>query len=988
MRYFLLLARCGTHQAGLSAKNGVIGRVANHAAVTGAETAKDGLKGVTATAVRLFKYLIPEYYENMKESVKEWVGANSEVLPAGGAGQPQAAAGQPQAAVGQPQAAGLQAARLQALYTKHVIPDELLKYWHGPATGGRAQLRTVAKEGENIAAAKVNLEKDCVAFILKDLLAVDTHPTITRFFTFRGAVNRMLTMALLGFPQDGLSIKKTAAEISTKRMKRVKIFFGRPAAAQALRRASLVLQLTAGVEAFMSAQPQAGDPPTVVALQQGKAHEVLESRLQHLLKVLHYDPDLNVAAATGALVGTAADLTARLNAYLLCPYKFVRLCRRWFPSTYCGSVTSFLQEPSCKLDVAFSAPLQSLALAQDGESSQRGLLLSDSVQEFLEEAALSLLANSLPAERKAAEVKRHEARNISLIGNVSRELLCRSFTRQREAQAAALNAAAAALRKAQRKSWQAYAWEWHNAAPIGLRCTGRILHKSLLPPPSQPLCMPATGGPSEPSEPATGGTSEPSEPATGGLIKRRSDLLKARPRPVRSRAVPEVRDGLATGGVPITAAVRAQCTAERQKRIDDAQFHLDRLNDLRETMPCTRLQWAAWISDNLSELQTRMSGGGAQKRRAELHTRVRPRPDLPRAVTRFQPQADNKYAVTPWGKLLEWRTGWYGLQTASVNIMLYVLRHPEATYVVDIEQHRVEGGRHPYHLSPEFSISDCLSPLSDYEKIFDSEEVVAVHEYEVEFEACPEGGVVLRPTRRLELTTPAKRFERRKGVQATGSEEEDEPAPEEEEEEDSCEDSGEDRESDIFSDCPVVDTDAASDEGSDVSSCSGVSTEDEPATGGGSWRATHGDSTVARPATGGRSWRGPVIFDNGFFRIRDHEQFVFISIHRRWLAPPPHGLGRVPTMSKTVTPATVGCSEDRTKVYLLLRAWMLWRVRSVAGWLEVSDARKRIFAEEAEELVQGLRHIQPQSDGLMGHRVASASLREFTPDIAARVCKT
>eukprot|EP00975_Prorocentrum_lima_P043440 9120336-Prorocentrum_lima.AAC.1 len=63
----------------------------------------------------------------------------------------------------------------------------------------------------------------------------------------------------------------------------------------------------------MSAKPKPGETPTVVAIHQGKVHAVVEERLQRILQMLPYDPDLNFAAATGALLSAAADLTARLQ---------------------------------------------------------------------------------------------------------------------------------------------------------------------------------------------------------------------------------------------------------------------------------------------------------------------------------------------------------------------------------------------------------------------------------------------------------------------------------------------------------------------------------------------------------------------------------------------------------------------------------------------------------------------------------------------------
>ena len=94
------------------------------------------------------------------------------------------------------------------------------------------------------------------------------------------------------------------------------------------------------MQAFMSADPKEGDPPIVVAIHKGKAHALLGNRLQHLLEVMHCDPDLNLVAATGALLATATDALARLNEYLKYPHKFATMCRKWFPATH-GHATTF-----------------------------------------------------------------------------------------------------------------------------------------------------------------------------------------------------------------------------------------------------------------------------------------------------------------------------------------------------------------------------------------------------------------------------------------------------------------------------------------------------------------------------------------------------------------------------------------------------------------------------------------------------------------------
>ena len=94
MVYFLLVGKCGTHQAALSAKSGVIGRAAAAAAKEAGESMD--LEGVTANAVRLFKYLVPDYYEDLKRSTEAWVCKTVDVVPRA-ACQPHAAAGQLQA---------------------------------------------------------------------------------------------------------------------------------------------------------------------------------------------------------------------------------------------------------------------------------------------------------------------------------------------------------------------------------------------------------------------------------------------------------------------------------------------------------------------------------------------------------------------------------------------------------------------------------------------------------------------------------------------------------------------------------------------------------------------------------------------------------------------------------------------------------------------------------------------------------------------------
>jgi len=92
------------------------------------------------------------------------------------------------------------------------------------------------------------------------------------------------------------------------RLKKVLRFFANRDCDQALRRSSLVLQLTGGVEAFMSKGEKDGEEPKVVSLVRGVVHLEVLRRLRRIMAELHRDPVLDAAAATGVLWGAASDL--------------------------------------------------------------------------------------------------------------------------------------------------------------------------------------------------------------------------------------------------------------------------------------------------------------------------------------------------------------------------------------------------------------------------------------------------------------------------------------------------------------------------------------------------------------------------------------------------------------------------------------------------------------------------------------------------------
>ena len=98
------------------------------------------------------------------------------------------------------------------------------------------------------------------------------HPTVTRFFTFRGNLDRMLIMHLIGMPPNVFRLVSTQPREENKgRRNLAQGFFSHPEAPQELRRASLVLQLTGGVEALTAKHATSTGEPVMVSLVKGAA---------------------------------------------------------------------------------------------------------------------------------------------------------------------------------------------------------------------------------------------------------------------------------------------------------------------------------------------------------------------------------------------------------------------------------------------------------------------------------------------------------------------------------------------------------------------------------------------------------------------------------------------------------------------------------------------------------------------------------------------
>ena len=710
IKHFMLTVKCMTHQAGLAARSGVEGFSASTAGP------KQGNDNVPGAATRLFKYLINDYYEEFTTNVATYVATRLHVVSQDEADRTLLGRGQ-------------DVNNLREVYTDHVIPDEMQDLWN---VGANDLVHRLASGSDADAlASRPALVNRFANFIVKRLLTPDEHPTITRFFTFRQVIDAMLTMDIIGLPQHLLKLSTMKPqEENQKRLKLLQGFFSSPEAKQALRRASLVLQLTGGVEALSSAKvKEAGDPPRIVSFVRGEAHKLVDHRLRHLLITMHKDPLLKPAPALSVLVATSADLILRFNKLKEYPFVLCLMSKRWFRTTYLHAILAFLQEEPDKLDVGVSMQLRDIAYQGRNQAQALNWLQSDPVQEFLNQIADQLLVHSLDAERKAAQTKRWESTKVTHIATASLNNISVRFAKQRESKSLAIEQALQKLRQVQRIRVTSIAWKDNDLRPHGCRFEHGNRFNS-----SDSSC----GSPPHPGGSTLSNDSVDS--GSPGSVKNQPTIGPAR---VPKRTVDEVQ--------------LYNYAMEKDRLVSEAKAEVNRLLESC-VLPVTRHQWGAWLDLNIHEFRERMKTAVINRRRANC--RLQARQDLPelKSVSRLQPRRVVGRLHASWAVNLAGRGGWHGVKLTSGAVrMFFLVRHDRQTFVVDLEPYRVDGllpcG---YELGQSFNLQESLKLLSSLEA--EMPQVSAAYSFAIEASPLETGrGLRLNPSKGAEVTGPLPR---------------------------------------------------------------------------------------------------------------------------------------------------------------------------------------------------------------------------------------
>ena len=672
LRYFLAVYKCSTHQANLAAKSAVVGAAAVAAAATTcAEAGREPHTVVCGVVTRLYKYLVNDYFEEFATATYCCVR--------GGGLTPQP---QPGARAEEEQ----QRRALQQLYGESVLSNELLKL-----------LNTAAQPPPESADPDLQRETSAAALarvLVRTYLVVDEHPTPTRFWTFRDAIDRLLGMTLLGIHDKMLrQVTKAPRAENQRRLLAVRGFLLDPGAQQYLRRCSLCLQLT-GIATSITGQTAAPRAvPLLVRLGQRAVQTAVSARLRELLVSLHEDPELDKAAALTSLLATAADIELRFAQYEGYPTALWKVTAAFNPEGYPQAALDFIGARPNTLDVGFSLQLHAAANSAGNDYDAVAFMTSDRVQSILQLFLESAAATTLEVERRHAQAKRSEQSRVIHMASASRNCLLRRFLAGAAAASAARREADGQLQRALRTNVQSLAWqELPRALPRHAAAPGA----------GQRACI--GHAPNE-------GDSQ----ALRNHISTNRDRLETAAQQIRADARTAATTAAGAAWLPTNMAGWVALLGEREPHFRDL---------IRE----------------------------ATARRRHHSRRLEADINMPEPVGRLQPNTAASSEVTPLQKLLRGRSGWY-LVGSTPPRLLFVAHYAGRLHSFDTRPLLNFSDRNTLLFGPRFSVRESLQPL---ESLGLPVGPVEVYQVAVQAEATLKG-VVVWPTKSSPVTLPARR---------------------------------------------------------------------------------------------------------------------------------------------------------------------------------------------------------------------------------------
>ena len=651
--------------------------------------------------VRLYKYLLPEYYSDFYASLLSWASRLQLVLDDGH--RPEAHE---------------RDCNLRVLYGNLVLPWELLQ----ALNNGLDSLTHYVEAGElamylrDREGLRMHWVRQLVEVRRKKELAPDEKPTLSRFFTLRENMDNLLTMDLI---PDGHSemIKLAKANPQakmSKRMEWVTKLYQTPGITQYLRRTCLCLQVTGHLHNACAKEFDASEDEhaLLVRMAQGRGRRVLRVEFAKAIKCMRLDKDLDVGAAISALLATVLDSVLRFAFFEAWPFLSCMLCMK-YNDDYMDACMAFLHMSPTDLDVGFGQVLQRIALDQGTEASALNWLLSPTVQDTIVHVLENGAVSSLPVERKHTETKRFEQSRLVHLAVAARNQLHRQALRLQSAWAKERDAAVTELALAKRSNKWAIAFKQQPAlADIGV--------------------------------PTRFGEPEGQQDAPEAPQQRQPDAPE--PQQQRQHLAPEtvrqrVRAFVMEHGAELEAA--------RTKRIQDAKLAVQRLPP--RDIPLDYEEWLAWLRANERMFRGLMKTATLSRR--GFSCRFTAREHLPNPVARLQVKCRGERLPTDgWPQLLRGRWGWHGLFGGKTTHTIFMISYRGASHYLDMEPFRYGDF---YRFTENSIVDGSLRPLSTLLNTLRVNAVEKVYEFVVTGRAAV-GGVSVWVKHAVEITEALK----------------------------------------------------------------------------------------------------------------------------------------------------------------------------------------------------------------------------------------
>ena len=371
--------KCASHRANLAVQFVVCGR------------SRDS--DLRANCSRLYKYIMPQYADEIGANLRTFILENL--------------------LLEHEEVSGFEDRvdyALLNLYGHGVIPFELVQFLNHDIQ----RLVHRCPPGTNLAAARGEL----FAQLYKLVCRVETHPVVTRMWTFTNCIWAMLLCKLLGLPNYIFSTSAVQLRPENeRRMQRFRIWWQKPETSSHLRTVSLCLRLTKLAVDLASQKPKEDSNdgarmlPTVVRLGQAAVEKATGALCGSILGRLAADPVLDLTETVQSLLLTQIEIHLRFFDFQLWPACLWRLSIKYNPDGYIAAIEHFVNLERGYLDRGFSAILHEDAWAQQDYSAAVAFLLETHVQAEICHVLESSQSSSLDIERQIQQDKKAEKKD-------------------------------------------------------------------------------------------------------------------------------------------------------------------------------------------------------------------------------------------------------------------------------------------------------------------------------------------------------------------------------------------------------------------------------------------------------------------------------------------------------------------------------------------------------------------------------------------------